>query len=784
LPVSDVLRPDCRLHTLGWSAFQDLTLTVLRQVLGQTVEHFAQTNDGGRDGAFLGNWKPATGCGTDAVEALEGPFVVQCKSVQAESATLVPSNIKAELSKVRELVDAGQCSVYILATNATVTGLTAGKIRQAAMAAGAQHVVVLEKTWFNAQIAENPTLRRHVPRLYGLGDLSQILDQRRYDQTGQLLSHLATDLAAFVPTKAYDLSLKMLLDENVVLVLGEPATGKSTVAAALATQAADSLGYGVVRIDNAAEFAAAWNPHEPNQLFWIDDAFGRHRYDEGRAEDWARRFDLVEAALSSGARFIFTSRDYIFRRAEKHLIGISNQLRQNVVQVRPDDLSLLERQKILYNQLRYGDQPQSFLKAIKLQLGGIAASESFTPELARRLGSEIFTAKLDPTDEHSCGDFLERPLPFLLDVFGSLDDDSTSALALIYLEDDGLTAPMELSPLQESALAMLGGTKAGVRRALQSLNGTFVRMVSGATRPRWHFLQPTLAEAFAAYVGQDVALLDVFIAGLTAEIIQRLVDCGDTPEPSSGLVFVPEYRHEAVAAVFPGKNYDSSHHSMSYYVEFCAERCSDSFLQRLAEQHRDFMDKVSAVAQVDMTLPSLSEEVSSSLVLIDRLHQLGMLAPEQRDFVAERIVRSSIAECDPRWINSGEIARILTSAEVDEIRAGVRESGVESIERKRSYVRDEDYSLVDAEIDRDLELLLNTIRLYEALWPDDENWREELLAVEDEVSISFIRGGYGYCDWPDPEEWALREGDLMIFADIDELAGQGERNRRTVTDDL
>lgn len=779
--MTDVLRPDFRLHTLGWSAFQDLTLTVLRQVLGQTVEQFAQTNDGGRDGAFCGNWRPVTGPGSDAVEALEGPFVVQCKSAQAESATLTPSDISSELSKVRELVDAGLCAVYILATNATVTGISAAKIRKAAMAAGARHVLVLEKTWFNAQIAENSMLRRHVPRLYGLGDLSQILDQRRYDQTGQLLSHLATGLAAFVPTRAYDASLKMLLDGNAVLVLGEPAAGKSTVAAALATQAVDSLGYAVARIDNAAEFAATWNPHEPNQLIWVDDAFGRHRYDEGRTEGWARRFDLVEAALSSGARFIFTSRDYIYRRAERYLVGIPEQLRRNVVQVQASDLSSLERQKILYNQLRYGDQPQSFLKEIKLQLGRIADSKHFTPELARRLGARIFTSRLDPTDERSCADFLERPLPFLLDVFSSLDDDCISALALIYLEDDGLTAPMALSPLQESALALLGGTRVGVRRALNALNGTFVRMANGATRPRWHFLQPTLAEAFAAHVGRDIELLDVFIAGLTADVIVELVDCGDEPDPSSGRVYVPEYHRDAVANIFPGKNYDSSHHHVYDYIVFCAERCSDLFLQLLVERHGEFMEKVFAAARANVTLPSLSEDVSPSLVLIDRLHQLGILVPCQRDYIAEAIIQCSITECDPRWINSSEIARLLTSAELNEIRAGVRKLGVERIETMRESVR-EDPAKVDAEIDRDLEDLLDTTQLYVALWPDDESWQEALSRVEEDISASFIVDGGGYCDWPDPEEETLRENDLLIFADIDEIAGQRECNRRTIAD--
>ena len=40
------------LHKLGWSSFQQLCHTVGGEVLGQTLESFADSNDGGRDGAF------------------------------------------------------------------------------------------------------------------------------------------------------------------------------------------------------------------------------------------------------------------------------------------------------------------------------------------------------------------------------------------------------------------------------------------------------------------------------------------------------------------------------------------------------------------------------------------------------------------------------------------------------------------------------------------------------------------------------------------------------------
>ena len=37
------------LHNLGWNSFQQLCLTITREILGQTVEAFLDSRDGGRD---------------------------------------------------------------------------------------------------------------------------------------------------------------------------------------------------------------------------------------------------------------------------------------------------------------------------------------------------------------------------------------------------------------------------------------------------------------------------------------------------------------------------------------------------------------------------------------------------------------------------------------------------------------------------------------------------------------------------------------------------------------
>jgi hypothetical protein len=82
------------LHTLGWRAFQDLCAAVLREVLGQSVQSFADSNDAGRDGAFYGIWHDVPGLAKG--DHFVGPFVLQCKHTRIPSATLTLSALEDE----------------------------------------------------------------------------------------------------------------------------------------------------------------------------------------------------------------------------------------------------------------------------------------------------------------------------------------------------------------------------------------------------------------------------------------------------------------------------------------------------------------------------------------------------------------------------------------------------------------------------------------------------------------------------------------------------------------
>ena len=200
-------------------------------------------------------------------------------------------------------------------TNARVTGNAEEKIRGRLRDAGVKHPLVLGGQWVCDTIAANRDLRLFVPRVYGLGDLSQILDERAYTQAAELMAAARDQVATFVITEPYRKAAQALQDHGFVLLLGEPAVGKSVIALMLALAAADNWGCLTVKARSAGELVDHWNPHEPNQFFWVDDAFGAVRHEEQLTQEWARSMPHVLAAIGKGARIVLTSRSYIYQDA-------------------------------------------------------------------------------------------------------------------------------------------------------------------------------------------------------------------------------------------------------------------------------------------------------------------------------------------------------------------------------------------------------------------------------------------------------------------------------------
>ena len=623
------------LHSLGWKAFQNLCLSITSEVMGQTVQGFFDSNDGGRDGAFYGNWASQEG-------NLEGNFAIQCKFTAKPSKQLTLKDLEGEVQKATRLAKNGLADNYIIMSSAHLTGTNDEKIRKRFEAIpGIKTCVVFGLEKISQWIRESAALRMLVPRIYGLGDLSTILDERAQAQAREVLSSLGGDLDKFVVTDAHQRSAKALSEHGFVLLLGEPACGKSTIAAALAVAALDRWGCVSFKLRDADDFVRHWNPNEPRQLFWIDDAFGATQVDYGAVAAWNQSLLHVQAAIKKGARVIFTSRDYIYRAAKERLKQSSFPLlNESKVVINVQDLTQEEREQILYNHIRLGAQPKGFRTLLKPHLEVLARKPRFTPEAARRLGNPLFTKNVTPSST-GLDRFIEHPEDLLKEVIQTLDHGSKSALALVFMRAGRLESPVDLNDEEARAVELLGGDKASVRSSLSSLDGTLVLNTVADGRTSWSFKHPTIRDAFAALISEDRELLDIYIAGTPLTTLFNEVTCGDVGIKGVR-VMVPEGRFDSVIArILAHKKFEFTLRRSLHW--FLSKRCDVSFLKRFLELAPEFTDQLLVYSYL---------YVVSDLDVILRLNDEGLLPDKTRAYVISRFGELAVSTPDAGFLDA------------------------------------------------------------------------------------------------------------------------------------
>jgi hypothetical protein len=652
------------LHSLGWNSFQQLCLTITREILGQVVESFLDSGDGGRDGAFTGRW---TNTGQ---EDLTGSFVIQCKFTSRSNYVLRTSDLSDEVGKARKLVAMGLCDSYVLMTNAGLSGTRAAEIKALFNEAGAKHLAIFGSTWISQQIRENKRLRMLVPRVYGLGDLSQILDERAYAQARAILESLREDLAKVVVTDAYRRAAEALDKNSFVLLIGEPAAGKTTIASLLAMAALDQWNASMLKLEDPGKIVERWNPDEPSQFFWLDDSFGVTQYEEFLVHHWNHILPQIKAMLRKGAKIVMTSRDYIYNRARKDLKeGAFPLLKESQVVIDVHDLSGDEKRQILYNHLKLGKQPLSFRREIKPYLEGVAGHPRFIPETARRLADPLFTKELF-IDPYYLGQFVERREQLLQEVLQGLDRDSKAALALIYMRNDRLESPIELQPSETEALERLDSDLGGCVTALGALNGSLVLHSQAGDVSFWRFKHPTIGDAYAEILVQSPESLGVYIRGSAVERLVDQVTCGDVGIEKAVVVPKPLFplMLTRLREFSQSKSYKSEWLSAwgakRALQDFLARRCSKEFLLLYLEQNPGLLDQVA--------VPGLFLDTVPEVRLAERLHEFGLFPDDKRKRFVETVSNYAIEGQDGDALDHEGIRSLFKDHEFEELLQSVR----------------------------------------------------------------------------------------------------------------
>jgi energy-coupling factor transporter ATP-binding protein EcfA2 len=710
LVLSGDIGPMYDLESLGWNSFQQLCLTIAREVLGQTVEAFLDSNDGGRDGAFAGQWKPAGG------EHLTGRFVIQCKFTSRPNSSLRPSDLSDELPKVKRLVEQGLCDSYVLMTNAGLSGRHSELIEGLLRGSGVTHTALYGSTWITQQIRENKRLRMLVPRVYGLGDLSQILDERAYDQARAILESLREDLAKVVVTESYRKAAVALDNHGFVLLIGEPAAGKTTIASMLAMAGVDQWNASVLKLDDPGKLMDRWNPREPSQFFWLDDAFGVTQYESHLVSAWNHTLSHIRSVLRKGAKIVMTSRDYIYNHARKELKeGAFPLLRESQVVIDVHDLTLDERRQILYNHMKLGRQPRSFRSEIKPHLEHVAGHQAFIPEIARRLADPLFTEGLH-LDEYHLGEFVAKRERFLQDVLQSLDANSKAALALIYMRNDRLESPISLDGAEQRALERLGSDLGRCVTALEALNGSLVLYAHSGPDSVWRFKHPTIGDAYGANLAASPELLGIFLRGTAPDELIQQVTCGNVGLENA--IIIPK-------ALFPDvllklRGFSNSMNSKSIRLAvwgaksalqgFLARRCSKEFLVLYLEEHPELLD---TVAQ-----PGLYLSAAPEVDVAARLHEFGLLPEDKRKVFVATVSEYAVQGEDLYALDDADIRSVFEDDEFEDLLRKVRTQLIPRLGNVRCAMQRDHTSGESAE--EHMQPLLESFETLKRHFADDE----------------------------------------------------------------
>ncbi len=411
---------------------------------------------------------------------------------------------------------------------------------------------------------------------------------------------------------------------------------------------------------NAEELIAHSNPSELQQFFWVDDAFGATQFDSSSAAAWNSAFPHLHAAIKRGARVMFTSRDYIYNAALHCLKESAFPLiKESRVVIHVEQLSKDEKEQILYNHIRLGNQPSNFKREVKPFLPAVAAHPRFSPEIARRLGDKLFTRALvvsKPTIEN----FVSNPVELLCEIVRTIDPNSRSALALVFMRGGQLPSPISITKEEQAAIERMGGTIANIGNSLNALNGSLVLQTLQSGAYSWKFKHPTVRDALASVIGDDRELMDIYLAGTPIDRLFDEVTCGDVGVQGAKVI-IPSDRYELLLTRLGNIDISKAGDERTIH-HFLAYRCDRAFLVRYIAKHPRFV--------AGLRVGSYLYAISDVHVLI-RLHEFGLLPEEKRVAVVLAIRELAVSTPDAGFLCEG-LREVHTDAELEATLAEVR----------------------------------------------------------------------------------------------------------------
>lgn len=410
--------------------FEALAASILEKILRKRVEKFKAGKDGGVDGRFwIGKNK-------------EG--ILQCKHYVATPYTTLISKLKSEeKTKVTNL----NPTRYIFITSKKLSRLNKQEIKKIF-----QPHIKREDDIFGYDDLNDFLLKKEnqdvVEQNLKLWITSTIVLDLIYNnaikgRSESTVRDLQENTYKYAITENHKKGLKILNNSNVVILTGEPGIGKTTLADNLALYFV-SKGFEFCDIEeNISEAESLFREKEKKKiLFYCDDFLGSNLYDaiNNKKDSHIVKF-INRVQKDKSKKFILTSRTNILNKAYSlsHIFQ-NGKIRDNEFLLKVENLTSLDKAKILYNHIYHSNLSKEYIDQIyeDKRYRDIINHRNYNPRIIEFITDNIRVGDVSSKDywkyiEKS----LEEPEAIWADYFQNQTDDCVRALTFLTVYNNG-----------------------------------------------------------------------------------------------------------------------------------------------------------------------------------------------------------------------------------------------------------------------------------------------------------------------------------------------------------
>ena len=535
------------------------------------------------------------------------------------------------------------------------------------------------------------------------------------------------------------------------------------LAAILATTAIDGENHECMKCDGPLELAKRWNPHEKNRLYWVDDAFGPNQLRSDFVDCWINALPKVKAAIELGNRFILTSRSHIWHGAKPKL-GTRNLpvLTNHKAIVDLGTLSPEEREQIIYNHLKAGNQDAAWKHRLKPHLPALAANPQLLPEIARRLGDSSFTKALNRLP-HDLIKFVAEPEEFLVQTIRELDDAHQAAMTLIFLRQGRLPKHEFVSDSTNLVAEKYGVTVGDIAEALFELNGSFVLIRSENSKEIWAFVHPTFTDAVSTILSARTDLVELYVQGAKLETLLSEAICEGATAIRDAVVIPPSATEHLVRRLVTAPDVAELNRPL---LDFLSGRASEAV--------------VKAVLDMDLTMlgrdtPHFGRTDSNPrLRFLARVHKLHRLPDALRYEIAYDLERNAVKNLDVSFLSDNDMLALLQPTQLLQM-------GVQLVAALDSVVPElietiADEADPDSDISDQFDQVQNYVERLREAFSSDDIVQSTLTSLSDDINDAIVEVSKKSTPDSDDDFWsnippakiAAAPIGRSIFSDVDD----------------